>query len=182
MTCMVCFAASAEHAPAVRENARELWRRRWLLVEAVVDNVPANQDGTGLSNLAAVGARILFVGPQGEISVSAGAGPDGFPAGAVLTAVEIPVAGAQCVALDRSLKPVVSAAVGLRGETANVAVGCAFDKPYFWTGPISDIGDKLAGALPQPRDNPMGSAAYRQRMIGVLARRLADGLQSGDAP
>ena len=73
------------------------------------------------------------------------------------------------LSFDRSLKPVVSVAVALDGDRATVGVGCAFAAPLFWSGEaaVAVPGDALPGAL----DNPMGSAAYRRRMIDVLAQR-----------
>lgn len=139
----------------------------------------AGYDGAVL--LGAVGARVIFRGPEGESSVSATAGLKDFPRKALLTAVEIPVAAAERIAFDRSLKPVVSVAVCLQGDVANVAVGCAFDTPYHWSGSPDQIDGSFMDSLPEPKDNPMGRAAYRRRMAGVLARRLTNDLQAGES-
>lgn len=172
----------ADRLPRLQAAWKTIGNVRIRMTGTLGGNLMAGEAGyDGHVLLAAARARLIFATPNGEVTVSAAAGATEFPAGALLTAVEIPVAGAEQIAFDRSLKPVVSVAVGLQGDTAQVAVGCAFDTPRFWTGPSADIGASLAAALPDPRDNPMGSAAYRQRMIGVLARRLVDGLQSGDA-
>ena len=85
------------------------------------------------------------------------------------------------LSFDRSLKPVVSVAVGLDGGVVSVGVGCAHTTPFFWSGLIDDMEDALSAELPDPIDNPMGGAAYRRRMVGVLSRRLVDRLRRGDA-
>ena len=130
-----------------------------------------------LKLLAAAGGSLVFATVDGEVSVPAAEVPDHIPANALLTALEIPVAGNARLAFDRSLKPVVSVAVGIDGDRATVAIGCTFDHPICWSGPVVEI-DTCAEMFPDPKNNPMGSAAYRRRMIGVLARRLTDKLKA----
>ena len=129
--------------------------------------------------LAAAGGSLVFLTQRGEVTVPADAGPENIPPHALLTGIEVPARGAG-IAFDRSLKPVVSVAVGLDGERARVSVGCAYDHPQCWSGPVEEIDDAVAAFPPEPRNNPMGSAAYRRRMITVLARRLADRLTAGE--
>jgi aerobic carbon-monoxide dehydrogenase medium subunit len=135
----------------------------------------AGYDGHVL--LAAAGARLIFASVDGEVSVPAVEAADRIPANALLMALEIPVTANSRLGFDRNLKPVVSVAVGLDDDRATVAVGCAFDHPLCWSGSVAEVGS-CADLLPDPKNNPMGSAAYRRRMIGVLARRLTDNLQA----
>ena len=72
-------------------------------------------------------------------------------------------------------------AVGLVDQDVSVGVGCAHISPFFWSGKVSEVEAALASALPEPIDNPMGSAAYRRCMVTVLARRLIRHLHEGDA-
>ena len=131
--------------------------------------------------LGVIGARLVFLTDAGEISIAASSVPQDYPDRALLTAIEIPHSAPAQIAFDRSLKPVVSVATGLQGDFVSVAVGCAYPTPFFWSGKVAEVQDAFPAALPDPIDNPMGSAAYRRRMTGVLSRRLIDGLQRGDA-
>jgi carbon-monoxide dehydrogenase medium subunit len=131
--------------------------------------------------LGAIGANLVFLTGAGEISLPASSAPRDYPDRALLTAIDIPVSMTARLGFDRSLKPVVSVAVGLDGDVVSVGVGCAHTSPFFWSGQIDDMEDALSAALPDPIDNPMGGAAYRRRMVGVLSRRLVDRLRRGDA-
>lgn len=131
--------------------------------------------------LGAIGANLVFLTAAGEVLLPATARPQDYPDRALLTAIDIPVSAAARLGFDRSLKPVVSVAVGIDGDAVTVGVGCAYPWPFFWSGQTHDLENALSAALPDPIENPMGSAAYRRRMIGVLSRRLIDRLQRGDA-
>ncbi|MFT5488223.1 MAG: carbon-monoxide dehydrogenase medium subunit [Paracoccaceae bacterium] len=131
--------------------------------------------------LGAIGAKLVFLTDAGEVVLSASSPPQGFPKRALLTAIDIPVSAAARFGFDRSLKPVVSVAVALDGDSTSVAVGCAYISPFFWSGQVTDVEGSLSAVLPDPIDNPMGGSAYRRRMIGVLSRRLIEKLQRGDA-
>lgn len=172
----------AARLPAFQASWKTIGNVRIRMTGTVGGNIMAAEPGyDGRVLLAAAGGRLIFATDSGEISVSADAGPEDMPQDALLTALEVPAGDGGKIAFDRSLKPVVSVAVGLVGEEARVAVGCAYADPLCWSGSVGDIGDAISASFPDPRDNPMGSAGYRRRMIGVLARRLADGLQAGEA-
>ena len=167
--------------PAFQAAWKTIGNVRIRMMGTVGGNLMADEPGyDGRVLLAAAGGQMIFQGADGEVSVPAACGPDEIPPDALLTAIELPAAVSGKLAFDRSLKPVVSVAVGLDGGLANVAVGCAYRTPHFWSGPVTDIDDSFAAMLPEPQDNPMGSAAYRRRMTGVLARRLTSSLETGD--
>ena len=79
----------------------------------------------------------------------------------LLLGFEVPASGT--VAFDRSLKPVVSVAVG----EAAVAIGCAYDS-------VVSIEADALDELPAPRDDAFASSSYRARMIRVLTERLME--------
>ena len=103
--------------------------------------------------LAAAGAGLVFASTEGELRT----GIADRPSSLLLTRIEIPVDG-RPLRFDRSLKPVVSVAVG-----DHVAVGCAY--------PAVQVVDDI-DMLPEPIDDAEASPTYRRRMIRVLAERL----------
>ena len=172
----------AARLPALQACWKTIGNVRIRMTGTAGGNIMAAEPGyDGGVLLAAAGGRLVFATENGEVFVSADAGPADRPQNAVLTALEVPVGDAEVIAFDRSLKPVVSVAVGLSGDQARVAVGCAYTHPMCWSGPAADIGDTIAASFPDPTDNPMGGGDYRRRMIGVLARRLAGRLRAGEA-
>jgi len=160
----------------------------------MIGNVRIRMTGTVGGNLMAAeraydgpvllgvsGAKLVFLTDGGEVKIAASDGAGSYPSRALLTAIEIPVMPNAQLGFDRTLKPVVSVAVGLVDQDVSVGVGCAHISPFFWSGKVSEVEAALASALPEPIDNPMGSAAYRRRMVTVLARRLIRHLHEGDA-
>jgi aerobic carbon-monoxide dehydrogenase medium subunit len=166
------------YLPDFQAGWKTIGNIRIRMTGTVGGNLMAAEPGyDGCVLLAAAGGSLVFATVDGEVSVPAAEVSDHLPANALLTALEIPVAGNARLAFDRSLKPVVSVAVAIDGDRATVAIGCAFDHPICWSGPVVEI-DTCAEMFPDPKNNPMGSAAYRRRMIGVLARRLTDNLKA----
>ena len=168
-----------DRLPAFRAAWTTIGNVRIRMAGTVGGNIMAGEAGyDGRVLLGAAGATLIFRGTAGEVRVPAAAPSAGWPRAALLTGVSLPLAPASRIAFDRSLKPVVSVAVALDGGTATVGIGCAYAEPQFASGPATQIA-ALADGFPDARDNPMGSSAYRRRMIGVLARRLLERLQGG---
>ena len=63
--------------------------------------------------------------------------------------------------------------------TYAVGIGCAFPEPVFRTGNGAVEAEELSADLPEPTGNPMGSSAYRRRMVGVIAARAYRTLTGG---
>lgn len=131
--------------------------------------------------LGVIGAQLVFLTDAGETSITASSAPQDYPDRALLTAIDIPVSTAARLGFDRTLKPVVSVAAGLEGETVSIGAGCAYGAPFFWSGKTADMQNSLSAALPDPIDNPMGGGAYRRRMIDLLSGRLVEQLRNGEA-
>jgi CO/xanthine dehydrogenase FAD-binding subunit len=92
--------------------------------------------------------------------------------------------------VDRSLRPVLSLAIGLHfveGHISKVlvAVACAFHEPRVWplaftrklapaelAQQAARYADAFAHGMPRPMDDWRASGDYRRRMTGVLLRRL----------
>ena len=84
------------------------------------------------------------------------------------------------VIYDRSLKPVVSVAVGDQA----IAIGCAYAQTHVIPhGAASPEGAAAAiAALPDPIEDASATAAYRRRMIDVLVARLLRAHAGSAAP
>ena len=114
--------------------------------------------------LAAAGADLVFAEPDGTEARCAVAD---LPRDRLIVGCEVPLAGR--MVYDRSLKPVVSVAVGNHAA----AVGCAYAETHVIPHGASDP-ERLHTAiaeLPDPLDDAFASAAYRRRMIAVLTDR-----------
>lgn len=114
--------------------------------------------------LAAAGAELVVAEPDGTEFRCA---VTDLPRDRLIVGCEVPLSG--WIVYDRSLKPVVSVAVG---EEA-VAIGCAYAEMYVISLGAAMPGELSAAlaALPDPIDDAFGSATYRHRMIGVLVDR-----------
>lgn len=129
--------------------------------------------------LGVLGAELVFASAAGEVCLPADSAWAAFPAGGLLTRVDVPVVPNRKLLFDRSLKPMVSAAVSVEGDRHAVGIGCAFPEPVFRTGTGAVKAEELSADLPEPTGNPMGSSAYRRRMVGVIAARAYRALTGG---
>jgi carbon-monoxide dehydrogenase medium subunit len=152
---------------------------RVRMAGTVGGNLMAAESGyDGRVLLGVLGATLEFATAGGTVSVPA-ASPSGWPEGGLLLSVGIPAGDGTRLSFDRSLKPVVSVAVALSGsgDEAVVGAGCAYPTPCFRTA--TGTGEGIESGFPEPAGNAMGSAGYRRRMIGVLARRQIAALREG---
>jgi carbon-monoxide dehydrogenase medium subunit len=154
--------------------------------------------------LMAAGARLRFVGRDGGervIDAAALTDPTGrpVPQPGLLSAIELPPTAGLRLAIERSLRPVLSLAVGLDVDAGGIrggraALGCAFAAPLAVALPLGAAGTpaelargadaiarELAAGLPEPVSDRHASAAYRRRMVAVLLRRTLTALAEGPA-
>jgi CO/xanthine dehydrogenase FAD-binding subunit len=93
------------------------------------------------------------------------------------------------LAIERSLRPILSLAVGLDVDAGRIrggraAFGCAFAAPLAVALPLGaadtpaalaraagEIAGAVAAGLPEPVSDRHASAGYRRRMAAVLLRR-----------
>jgi aerobic carbon-monoxide dehydrogenase medium subunit len=143
--------------------------------------------------LMAAGALLRFLGADGAIRrIEAASLTDAVgrpvPQTGLLTAIELPARGL-ALGFDRSLRPMLSLAVGLDGEAGKltggrIGSGCAFAAPLGATLPLGgmasldelaraagDVARAVAAGLPEPASDLHAGGAYRRRMVEVLLRR-----------
>ncbi|WP_419864857.1 2Fe-2S iron-sulfur cluster-binding protein [Candidatus Poriferisodalis sp.] len=153
------------HRPDVASAWRTIGNVRIRAAGTLGGNLAAFHPGYDAAPiLAAAGAELVVAEPDGTEVRCAVAD---VPRDRLIVGCEIPLSGR--VVYDRSLKPVVSVAVG---EQA-VAIGCAYAAthviPHGAANPESVTA--AVAALGDPIENAFASAAYRRRMISVLVDR-----------
>lgn len=139
----------------------------------------------------AAGARLRFVDPDGAPRLADAAELAGVrPPTGLLTAIEFPHPDRLRLVFDRSLRPVVSLALGLDvadGQIVGgrIAVGGAYATPVVAVLPIgggvgldaaASVARLATAALPEPLTDTLASGRYRRRMIEVLTRRNLEAL------
>jgi len=182
--------AAAPDVAAMLPDLAALWplvaNPRIRFTATLGGNIMAGHPGyDGLPALLALGARLEVATVAGTEEIAAAdLGAAGSP---LVTAALLP-AGNWLLA-ERSLKPILIAWLGLAVTEGRVTAAClglggahpaamGLELPIAGTavaalgGIAADTGDWVAAALPAPRSDGLGSAAYRRRMAGVLARRL----------
>ena len=180
-----------ETDPVIRELLPDLSK-----VWAEVANIRVRLTGTFGGNIMvgnpaydalpaaiALGARLRFATGDGMVETSAIEPP---PAHALLLDLEIPITGKVRFAMDRSLKPAISVALGVTesrdGWAARAAVGCAYSQA--WGADVghaaglaelinsaNDLAAQFAAGMPEPLSDHNASGAYRRRMTSVLLAR-----------
>ena len=153
------------HRPDVAAAWRTIGNVRIRAAGTLGGNLAAFHPGYDAAPiLAAAGASLVVAEPDGTEVRCAVAD---VPRDRLIVGCEIPLSGR--VVYDRSLKPVVSVAVGEQAA----AIGCAYAAtcviPHGAANP-EDVTAALA-ELPDPIDDAFATAAYRRRMIGVLVSR-----------
>ena len=133
-------------------------------------------------------AQLHFLSPDGSTIVLSAA--DGVPKHVgLLTAITFPFGSTLRLLFDRSLRPIVSLALGLdfadgRITGGRAAIGCAYPVPIAAKLPFdaplppaelahraAPLAQAVAAGLPEPLGDHHGSSGYRRRMIEVLLRR-----------
>jgi len=159
--------------PAFQDAWKTIGNIRVRMAGTIGGNIMADDPGyDGRILLGVLCGTLEFVTGDGKkksvLASNTGWQP---PRSAVLESVLIPIRPGVMLTFDRSLKPAVSVAVSLENDTARVGIGCAFDSAEFWTGSREEPIDMIIEGFSGVKNNPMGQAAYRQRVAGVLVRR-----------
>jgi aerobic carbon-monoxide dehydrogenase medium subunit len=134
-------------------------------------------------------ARLHFLTPDGSTTVFAATRGVAEHVG-LLTAITLRSGGTLRLLFDRSLRPIVSLALGLdfaggRITGGRAAIGCAYPAPMAAKLPFDEpmppaelarraapLAQAVAAGLPEPFGDHHGSSGYRRRMIEVLLRRI----------
>jgi len=180
--------------PALAETWSSVGNIRIRLKGTLGGNVMAREPAYDLTPaLMAAGAVLRFLGADGAVRrIAAAALTDGagrpVPQAGLLTAIELPARGL-ALGFDRSLRPMLSLAVGLDGAAGKltggrIGIGCAFAAPFGATLPLAglsslrelgraagEVAQAAAAGLPEPVTDLHASGRYRRRMVEVLLRR-----------
>ncbi|WP_151773116.1 FAD binding domain-containing protein [Streptomyces abyssomicinicus] len=125
--------------------------------------------------LQALGARLLFHTPEGPLELDAAALWDRpEPHGALLTSVVVPDTGGVWFGYERSMRPLATAAVAVRGDEVTLTVGSEYTRPHTVRLALGEDPARAAAALPDTVGDAAASAEYRRHLAGVLLRRLLD--------
>jgi aerobic carbon-monoxide dehydrogenase medium subunit len=137
----------------------------------------------------AADAQLHFLTSEGGTRIVPAAQPEGVIRDGLLTAIILRSGSALRLVFDRSLRPILTLALGIdvtdgRITGGRVAIGCAYaapltaslplDKPL-WPGELAQRAGRLARevvtSLPTPLADHHATSVYRRRMIEVLTRR-----------
>ncbi|MPY99398.1 MAG: hypothetical protein GEU97_15620 [Actinophytocola sp.] len=123
--------------------------------------------------LAATGARLIYSPATQRL----------------LTHIEFPADARVVLRYETAYKPAASVAIALSDRGAGtwrvrIVVGCAYPEPAVGecvgsAGGGAELAHALVRGLPEPVDDHVASAAYRRRLITVIARRLVADLAAG---
>jgi aerobic carbon-monoxide dehydrogenase medium subunit len=134
-------------------------------------------------------ARLHFLQLDGSTTVFAATRGVAEHVG-LLTAITFRSGSTLRLLFDRSLRPIVSLALGLdfaggRITGGRAAIGCAYPAPMAAKLPFDEplppaelarraapLAQAVAAGLPEPLGDHHGSSGYRRRMIEVLLRRI----------
>ena len=180
----------ARHLPTLTQTWDDVANIRVRCKGTLGGNLMAGDPACDFALAAmAANARLEFLEPGGATRIAAASEPGALNSAALLVAITIPSAAALQLFFDRSLRPVVTLALGLditdgRIAGGRIAIGCAYAKPIVARLPLDApatsaeltahadaLVHQLASALPEPLGDPVASASYRRRMIEVLLRR-----------
>jgi aerobic carbon-monoxide dehydrogenase medium subunit len=180
----------AQHLPALTQTWDEVANIRVRCKGTLGGNLMASDSAYDFALAAmAANARLEFLEPGGAARIVAASEPGALDSDGLLVAITIPSAADLRLFFDRSLRPVVTLALGLdmtdgRIVGGRVVIGCAYARPIAAQQPLDAsatpvelaqradaLAHQVASALPEPLGDPVASAGYRRRMIEVLLRR-----------
>ncbi|MFE5209833.1 FAD binding domain-containing protein [Streptomyces sp. NPDC056600] len=125
--------------------------------------------------LQALGARLLFHTPEGPLELDPAALWDRpEPPGALLTEVVVPDTAGVWFGYERSMRPLATAAVAVRGDQVTLTVGSEYTRPHTVRLALGEDPARAAAALPDGVGDAAAGADYRRHLAGVLLRRLLD--------
>ena len=137
----------------------------------------------------AADARLHFLISDGSTRIVSATQSRGATRDALLTAIILRSGSALRLVFDRSLRPVVTVALGLdtvggRIIRGRVAIGCAYAAPLTASLPLAEplppgelargaeqLAQEVVAGLPTPLADHHATSGYRLRMIEVLLRR-----------
>lgn len=120
-----------------------------------------------------LGAELSFLTPNGSSLLSIADVQDGrVPSGALLLSVNIPSVRGAWFGYERSMRPLLTVAATVRGDSVRVSVGSE-SRPHFTvTAPAGTPPAGIAAQFPDQIGDDVAGADYRRHVAGVLLGRL----------
>jgi aerobic carbon-monoxide dehydrogenase medium subunit len=179
-----------DRLPALTETWPDVANIRIRCKGTIGGNIMAGDPSYDFALAAlAANAQLHFLCADGREEITSGALPQPLVPDGLLTAIDFPAGGALRLVFDRSLRPILTLALGLdvvgdRITGGRVAVGGAHAEPLITDlrldhplglGELARNAERVAGevvaGLSQPLADHHATAAYRRQMIEVLLRR-----------
>jgi carbon-monoxide dehydrogenase medium subunit len=193
-------AAVLSRLPAVAETWPDVANIRVRCKGTIGGNVMSGESAYDFALAVMAGnARLHFLTASGSREVVGAIRLGPTRPDAILSAISFPSCDTLKLRFDRSLRPIVTIALGLDVDVADnritggrIAIGCAYATPVVAALPIHEklpmaelmrrtalMAEELAAGLSEPlRDHQAGSN-YRRRMIEILLRRNLSAIAAG---
>jgi aerobic carbon-monoxide dehydrogenase medium subunit len=179
-----------DRLPALTETWPDVANIRIRCKGTIGGNVMA-RDPTYDFALAALAAnaQLHFLNADGSEEIISGAPSQPVAHDGLLTVIDFPAGGALRLVFDRSLRPILTLALGLdvvsgRITGGRVAIGCAYAVPLIANLPLHQpllfgelarnadgLAREVVAGVPAPVSDHHASATYRRHMIEVLLCR-----------
>ncbi|GAA4601125.1 hypothetical protein GCM10023195_02440 [Actinoallomurus liliacearum] len=168
--------------PGLAAGWRRIANHRIRLRATIGGNLMARRTRYEMSiMLDALGAELLFAAPDGGRTLApADLWDRREPHGALLHTIRIPEVPGTWFGYERSLRPLLTVAAAVRGDTVRMSVGSEYTRPYAVEAPVGAAPADIAALLPEEIGDAAGSARYRRHAAGVLLGRLLARFTAGE--
>lgn len=120
-----------------------------------------------------LGAELVFVSPDGSSRLSVDDVQDSrVPPGALLLSVDIPAAAGAWFGYERSMRPLLTVAATVRGDSVRVSAGSESRRHFTVSAPLGTAPPDIAALFPDAIGDEVAGADYRRHLAGVLLGRL----------
>lgn len=130
-----------------------------------------------------LGAELSFASPNGSSRLSIADVTGGrVPVGALLLSVDIPLGAGTWFGYERSMRPLLTVAATVRGESVRVSAGSEMRRHFTVSAPLGTSPADIAATFPGEIGDEVAGSDYRRHVAGVLLGRLLAARTSGQEP